>query len=106
MLAGKISVGALSSFVFYAVIVAGAVGALSEVAGDLQRAAGAAERLSELLVLKPEILSPVNPLAFDADTQDVIAFDGVKFSYPSRPDTSALKEISFNDCASERFRFT
>lgn len=95
MLAGKISVGALSSFVFYAVIVAGAVGALSEVAGDLQRAAGAAERLSELLVLKPEILSPVNPLAFDADTQDVIAFDGVKFSYPSRPDTSALKEISF-----------
>lgn len=95
MLAGKISVGALSSFVFYAVIVAGAVGALSEVAGDLQRAAGAAERLSELLTLKPEILSPVNPRPFNADAQDVIVFDDVKFSYPSRPETSALKGISF-----------
>ncbi len=96
MLAGKISVGELSSFVFYAVIVAGAVGALSEVAGDLQRAAGAAERLSELLALTPEISSPLTPLAFDHRAPDVITFDDVKFSYPSRPDVSALKGISFS----------
>jgi len=96
MLAGRISVGELSSFVFYAVVVAGAVGALSEVAGDLQRAAGAAERLSELLALTPEISSPTAPLAFNVDTRDVITFDDVKFSYPSRPDTSALKGVSFS----------
>ncbi|MEZ5648821.1 MAG: ABC transporter transmembrane domain-containing protein [Alphaproteobacteria bacterium] len=95
MLAGRISVGDLSAFVFYAIIVAGAVGALSEVIGELQRAAGAAERLTELLQLTPEILSPPIPTPFVPDAADTIVFDQVQFFYPAHPQVSALKELSF-----------
>ena len=61
VVAGRISAGQLSAFVFYAVIVAGAVGTISEVIGELQRAAGATERLFELLAVVPEISPPVSP---------------------------------------------
>jgi len=63
VLAGRLSAGELSAFVFYAVLVAGAVGAVSEVIGDLQRAAGATERLMELLATEPTIRAPANPQA-------------------------------------------
>ena len=62
VVAGRSSAGQLSAFVFYAVIVAGAVGTISEVIGDLQRAAGATERLFELLAVEPAIRAPANPV--------------------------------------------
>src|SRR3546814_16993384 len=61
VLSGRISAGDLSAFVFYAIVVAGAAGAFSEVVGDLQRAAGAVERLLDLLSFAPEITAPAGP---------------------------------------------
>jgi len=95
VLDGSMSAGALGQFVLYAVFVAGAVGALSEVWGDMQRAAGATERLMELLSAKPAIAPPVNPIALPASTQCQVVFDAVKFHYPSRPLDYALNNISF-----------
>ncbi len=91
---GTISVGELSSFVFYAMVVAGATGAISEVIGELQRAAGAVERLAELKTLHPVIASPVQPVSFPDTPVGTIAFDNVSFYYPSRPDQAALSNIT------------
>jgi len=90
VVAGRINAGQLSAFVFYAVIVAGAVGTISEVVGDLQRAAGATERLFELLAVTPEIKAPTSPVTLPAAARGTVAFDNVTFRYPSRPDTPAL----------------
>jgi ATP-binding cassette subfamily B protein len=87
---GTMSAGQLTAFVFYAVMVAGGVGALSEVWGDVQRAAGAAERLMELLASEPEIKAPAHPVALPARPNGAVAFEGVTFNYPSRPDRAAL----------------
>lgn len=95
VLQGTMSAGELSAFVFYAVVTAGGVGALSEVWGDLQRAAGATERLTELLQEEPGIQAPVNPITLPAPTTGALAFENVTFVYPSRPDTSALNAVSF-----------
>ena len=94
VVAGRISPGQLSAFVFYAVIVAGAVGTISEVIGDLQRAAGATERLFELLAIEPEIRAPANPVPMPVPGRGTVRFDAVTFRYPSRPDTAALAEFS------------
>ena len=94
VLAGRISVGELSSFVFYAAVVAGAVGALSEVVGDLQRAAGATERLFDLLATAPEIAAPAAPTALPAPPVGRIAFKQVRFFYPSRPDSPVLDDFT------------
>jgi len=93
VLAGRITAGSLSAFVFYSIVVAGAVGALSEVVADLQRAAGAAERLSELLAIPSQITSPASPEAI-APGRAEIHFDDVTFSYPSRPDRAVLAHFS------------
>jgi len=94
VLAGRISGGELSAFVFYAVVVAGAAGAVSEVIGDLQRAAGASERLMELLHTKPAIAAPADPVALPAQNGgSAIAFENVTFRYPSRPDRAALADF-------------
>ncbi|HLJ64788.1 MAG TPA: ATP-binding cassette domain-containing protein, partial [Stellaceae bacterium] len=85
--------GALSAFLFYAVLAAVAVGTISEVYGDLQRAAGAMERLGELLSLTPDIAAPQHPVAFPA-LEGRLAFEGVRFAYPSRPGRSALEGFS------------
>jgi len=85
VLAGRISAGELSAFVFYAVLVAGAFGAVSEVIGDLQRAAGATERLMELLATEPQIRAPLVPQPLPPPRGEV-RFDKVSFRYPSRPD--------------------
>ena len=90
VLAGRISGGELSAFVFYAVLVAGATGALSEVIGDMQRAAGAAERLFDLLETRSAIAVPASPRPLPTPARGAIAFDGVTFRYPSRPDDPAL----------------
>ncbi|MBV8938917.1 MAG: ATP-binding cassette domain-containing protein [Alphaproteobacteria bacterium] len=101
--AGRMSAGNLSAFVFYAVVVAGAVGALSEVGGELQRAAGAAERLSEMLKLVPRIQSPpyAVPLPLTHATAAALDFSHVTFHYPSRRDRHALHDISFRVAAGE-----
>ena len=90
---GGMSAGELTAFIFYSVITAGAVGALSEVVGDLQRAAGATERLMELLTTEPKIAAPTLPVALPAPRGE-IAFERVNFSYPTRPEESALKNFS------------
>jgi ATP-binding cassette subfamily B protein len=91
VLEGRISAGELSAFVFYAVVVAGSVGAISEVIGDLQRAAGATERLIELLSSEPEIAAPADPAPLPEPPMGGLAFSNVVFHYPARPDRSALE---------------
>lgn len=94
--AGQMTVGELVQFVIYAVLVAGAVGALSEIWGELQRAAGATERLAELLTVNNSITDPIAPVVLSAPLQGEIVFDDVTFSYPSRPNTSALCDINLH----------
>jgi ATP-binding cassette subfamily B protein len=102
VVAGRLSAGQLSAFVFYAVIVAGAVGTVSEVIGDLQRAGGATERLFELLEIEPAIRAPANPIALPAPARGVVAFEDVTFHYPSRPDAAALERFSLAVAAGEK----
>ncbi len=90
VLSGRITPGELSAFVFYAIVVAGSTGALSEVLGDLQRAAGAMDRLMDLLATKAEIAAPNNPEVLPSPAEGRIEFDAVEFRYPSRPDQAAL----------------
>jgi ATP-binding cassette, subfamily B, bacterial len=94
VIAGEISPGDLSAFIFYAVTVAAAVGSVSEVMGDLQRAAGATERLVELLETQPEIAVPADPKPMPVPARGAVTFDNVTFHYPSRPDTAALHGLS------------
>jgi ATP-binding cassette subfamily B protein len=91
---GRMTGGELSAFVFYAVLTAFAVGTISEVYGELQRAAGAAERLLELIATTPEIAAPAHPRLFPTPAQGRLAFDRVTFFYPSRPKQSALIDFS------------
>jgi ATP-binding cassette subfamily B protein len=94
VLQGKMTAGALSSFLFYAVLVAGATGALSEVASDMQRAAGAAERLFELLAAKSSVLETTKPVALPQPLKGAVRFEDVSFTYPSATKAS-LEKISF-----------
>jgi len=102
VVAGKISGGQLSAFVFYAVIVASAVGTISEVVGDLQRAAGATERLFELLAVVPEIRAPAQPVVLPSPSRGTVTFDHVVFHYPSRPDAPALDDFTLDVRAGEK----
>ena len=102
VVAGRISAGQLSAFVFYAVIVAGAVGTISEVFGDLQRAAGATERLFELLAVEPSIRAPERPIPLPRPATGTVDFEQVMFRYPSRPDTPALDDFSLGVAAGEK----
>ena len=96
VIAGRISAGELSAFVFYAVVVAGAVGSLSEVVGELQRAAGATERLMELLAVRSAIVAPKNPKPLPEPAAGAVVFDDVTFHYPTRPASSALEHFSLS----------
>jgi ATP-binding cassette subfamily B protein len=86
----KLSGGALTQFVFYAIVVAGCAGAVSEVMADLQRAAGAMERILELLNTRPTITAPAQPKPMPLPARGAVSFDNVTFRYPSRPETTAL----------------
>ncbi|MTH78975.1 ABC transporter transmembrane domain-containing protein [Paracoccus aestuariivivens] len=90
------TVGSLVQFVIYAVMVAGAVGALSEIWGELQRAAGATERLTELLSAQDSLTDPSQPIALPRPAKGRISFKDVTFHYPSRPDVSALDGIDLD----------
>ena len=92
--AGRITGGTIAAFVLYGVFLAGAFGNLSEVYGDLLRAAGASERLSELLEAEPEIRAPANPAPLPQPATGWLEFDNVTFHYPTRPETSALEDFS------------
>jgi ATP-binding cassette subfamily B protein len=96
VLAKRISAGELAEFVFYAVVVAGSVGAISEVVGDLQRAAGAAERLFDLMDMRPAIAAPAHPLPLPAPAEGRIEFQAVTFRYPARPERAALDRFSLS----------
>jgi len=92
VLSGRMSAGELGAFVFYAIIVASAVATISEVIGDLQRAAGAAERLFELLEVENLITSPTKP-SLISESDVAICFKKVSFYYPSRPENAAISEF-------------
>ncbi|OED69995.1 ABC transporter ATP-binding protein/permease [Vibrio cyclitrophicus] len=91
---GTMSAGDLAAFVFYAIMVASSLGTISEVMGELQRAAGATERLIEILQVESHIVAPVeNPTSLDNVTPEV-AFNDVTFCYPSRPDQPATSKLT------------
>ncbi|HVC02599.1 MAG TPA: ABC transporter transmembrane domain-containing protein [Steroidobacteraceae bacterium] len=94
VLAGTMSGGELGKFLMYAVFVGTSAAALSEMWGDVQRAAGAMERLSDLLEARPSIVAPAQPQALPARVEGRIRFDDVVFHYPSRPETAALAHFS------------
>ncbi|MFZ6775569.1 ABC transporter transmembrane domain-containing protein [Undibacterium sp. Ji83W] len=96
---GRMSGGELGQFILYASIVAGAVGALSEVMGDAQRAAGATERLLELIEVKSPIQNPVQALSLPTRAEHdprgaALSLQGLEFHYPSRPNTAALLNLN------------
>ncbi|MDF1803438.1 ABC transporter transmembrane domain-containing protein [Thalassovita sp.] len=94
--ADLMSPGALVQFVIYSVMVAGSVGALSEIWSELQRAAGATERLVELLQATDTVADPAQPAPVPTPVSGAITFDDVSFRYPSRPDTPALENVSLS----------
>lgn len=99
--AGEVSIGALVQFVIYAVMVAGAVGALSEIWSELQRAAGATERLVELLNAEDQVKDPADPIAITDRPTGALTFDDVTFHYPARPNQAALEGITLDVTAGE-----
>ncbi|SEN21598.1 ATP-binding cassette, subfamily B [Roseovarius tolerans] len=94
--AGDMTPGSLVQFVIYSVMVAGAVAALSEIWGELQRAAGATERLVELLQADDPVKDPAAPVAVPRPARGGIEFDAVRFAYPARPETPALDDFNLS----------
>ena len=94
VLAGMLDPGVLGQFVLYAVFAAGSVAGLSEVWGDVLRAAGAMERLGELLAERPNIIEPAEPQALPRPVRGALRFENVAFHYPSRPDAAALHDFT------------
>jgi ATP-binding cassette subfamily B protein len=95
VIAGRMSGGELTAFVFYAVLLASSVAAFSELWGEIQRAAGAADRIAELLDQRPAIAAPARPAALPMPPRGEIVFEGVGFAYPTRPDRPALEDVRF-----------
>ncbi len=102
VLAGRLSAGELAAFVFYATVVASGAGTVSEVWGELQRAAGATERLAELLQTPAQIVAPAAPVAPAARGAVAIDVDQVGFAYPARPDARALDGFTLRVAPGER----
>ena len=102
VLAGSMTGGELGQFVLYAAFAAGALGSLSEVWGEVQLTAGAAERLAEILDTRPDVQAPASPKPLPMPPRGEVAFDQVTFHYPSRPDAPALDDVSFRIAPGER----
>ena len=100
VLDGRMSAGELGQYLLYAIFVGGAAASLSDVWGEVQRAAGAMERLMELLDSEPAITAPVHPVALDRNDGRIL-IDRVSFHYPTRPDTAALVDFAFQIAAGE-----
>jgi ATP-binding cassette subfamily B protein len=94
VISGQMTGGALSAFVFYAVVVAASGAGLSELWGEMQRAAGAADRIADLLTEHPTIAAPAKPHALPAPARGRVMFDQVVFHYPARPKQAALEGFS------------
>ena len=101
VMAGTMTPGLLSQFLLYAIFAAGSLGALSEVWGELSQAAGAAERITELLNEEPDIKAPENPATLPRPVRGEIAFNGVSFAYPARPEELALRNANLSIKAGE-----
>ena len=95
VIAGDITPGRLSQFVLYAVFAASGLGQLSEVWGELSQASGAAERLFEIMDVKPQIKPPLRPVPLPEPARGEIAFERVSFAYPTRSETPVLDGVSF-----------
>jgi ATP-binding cassette subfamily B protein len=96
VLAGRTTPGRLGQFILYAVFAASALGQLSEVWGELSQASGAAERLTELLAIEPEIEAPPHPVTLPSPARGEVTFDDVRFAYPTRPEAFVLDGVSFS----------
>ena len=102
VLAGTMTGGRLSQFVLYAVFAASSLGQLSEVYGELAQAAGAAERLGEILAAKPAVEAPRDPKPLPEPPLGTVAFENVHFAYPTRSEQRALHGLSFTVASGER----
>ena len=102
VLIGTMTPGRLGQFVLYAVFAGAGLGQLSEVWGELSAASGAAERLFEILQVRPEIAAPVSPRALPLPARGDVAFERVSFTYPTRPDTLAIDSVSLSVKAGEK----
>ncbi|MCA1654375.1 MAG: ABC transporter transmembrane domain-containing protein [Sphingomicrobium sp.] len=100
--AGRMTGGTIAAFVLYGGLLAGAFGALSEVYGDLLRAAGASERLGELLAAQPDIRPPAHPVTLPTPARGELAFEDIIFRYPTRPEVSALDGFTLTVAPRER----
>lgn len=102
VLTHQISPGRLGQFILYAAFAAGALGELSQVWGEISQAAGASERLFEILRVKSEIAPPANPRALPMPPRGDLVFDSVRFAYPTRPDSFVVDGVSFSVKAGEK----
>jgi ATP-binding cassette subfamily B protein len=102
VLAGRITAGELSAFVFYAMVVASAAGAMSETWGELQRAAGSTERLMELMDTAPRLAARASPRPLPAPPRGEVKLERVTFHYPARPEVAALAEFTLAVAPGER----
>ena len=102
ILDNRISPGRLSQFVLYAVFAAGALGEMSQVGGEIAAASGAAERLFEILAVKPDIARPPQPVPIPDKPRAEVAFESVRFVYPGRPDMPVLENLSFRIAPGEK----
>jgi ATP-binding cassette subfamily B protein len=96
VLAGRVTSGRLVQFLLYAVLAAGALSELSQVGAEIAQASGAAERLFEILAIRPAIASPAHPVTMPAPARGEVVFDQVSFRYPTRQDAPVLSEVSFH----------
>ncbi|SDI81172.1 ATP-binding cassette, subfamily B [Ferrimonas sediminum] len=102
VLSGGLSAGELTAFLFYAVMVAGAVATISEVIGEVQRAAGATERLMELLDTQPSIVAPASPRSLPSPVRGELTLQGLGFAYPSAPNLPVLSDLALTIEPGER----
>jgi len=93
---GSMTVGRLGQFVLYAVFAGASFAQVSEIWGEISQSAGAAERLTELLAVRPEIVSPPHPVPLPLPPRGEVQFDGVRFAYPGRPSLPTLQDVSFH----------
>ncbi len=96
VVAGRMSGGTITAFLFTAAIVAGGFGALTETFGDFMRAAGASGRIEELLAARPDIRAPAHPVALPQPAHGALAFDNVSFNYATKPDAPAIIDFSLD----------
>jgi len=102
VLAGRTTPGTLGQFILYAVFAASGLGQLSETWGELAQASGAAERLTELLAVEPEIKAPPHPVALPSPARGEVSFEAVRFAYPTRGDVFVLDGVSFRVAPGEK----